>query len=238
MENFTARTAIVCSIVIALGLAFSGWFLRSGIVHFKDSERVVTVKGLSEIEVEADRVIWPIVYKEVGDNLTTLYSKMEATNSKITQFLTTNGIDAKEITVSPPEILDQQADRYATQPALYRYDATGIVTVSSNQVSIIRGLISRQGDLLKQGIAVGGNDYRYMTQYQYTGLNTIKPTMIEQATQNARAAAEKFAHDSASRLGKIKSANQGQFTITNRDDNTPYIKVVRVVTTIEYYLKD
>ena len=62
--------------------------------------------------------------------------------------------------------------------------------------------------------------------------------MIAEATGNARLSAEKFAKDSESDLGKIKSATQGQFTITDRDANTPYIKTVRVVTTIEYYLKD
>ncbi len=62
--------------------------------------------------------------------------------------------------------------------------------------------------------------------------------MIEEATRNARAVAEKFAADSQSRLGKLKRASQGQFTIEDRDSNTPYIKRVRVVSTVEYYLSD
>lgn len=62
--------------------------------------------------------------------------------------------------------------------------------------------------------------------------------MIEEATKNARNAAEKFAIDSNSKLGKIKRANQGQFTISDRDPNTPYIKTIRVVTTVDYYLED
>jgi hypothetical protein len=62
--------------------------------------------------------------------------------------------------------------------------------------------------------------------------------MIEEATRKAREVAEKFARDSASRLGKIRSAQQGQFTISDRDDSTPYIKNVRVVSTVEYYLSD
>jgi OsmC subfamily peroxiredoxin len=66
----------------------------------------------------------------------------------------------------------------------------------------------------------------------------IKPEMIEEATKNARAVAEKFAADSDSRLGKIRSAQQGQFTIENRDSTTPHIKKVRVVSTVEYHLAD
>ena len=82
-----------------------------------------------------------------------------------------------------------------------------------------------------------GGDYRFNVSYEFTGLNEVKPEMIEEATRNARAAAEKFAKDSDSRLGKIRNASQGQFSIANRDENTPYIKTVRVVTTINYYLK-
>jgi hypothetical protein len=62
--------------------------------------------------------------------------------------------------------------------------------------------------------------------------------MVEESTRNARATAEKFAKDSDSELGKIRRATQGQFSITDRDNNTPYIKNVRVVSTIEYYIKD
>ena len=102
----------------------------------------------------------------------------------------------------------------------------------------MRGLIAEQGELLQKGIAVTGGDYRYNVQYEYTGLNKIKPQMIEEATKNAREAAEKFAKDSESELGKIKSASQGQFSITDRDANTPYIKKVRVVTTVNYSLED
>jgi hypothetical protein len=86
-------------------------------------------------------------------------------------------------------------------------------------------------------VAITGGDYRYNILYEFTGLNEIKPQMIEEATKNAREAAEKFAVDSGSRLGKIRNASQGQFTITDRDANTPFIKNVRVVTTVNYYLR-
>ncbi len=98
--------------------------------------------------------------------------------------------------------------------------------------------MSEQAELLKQGIAITGGDYRYNVVYEFTGLNKVKPQMIEEATKNARVAAEKFAKDSESRLGKIKNASQGQFSISDRDANTPYVKNIRVVTTVDYYLKN
>ena len=62
--------------------------------------------------------------------------------------------------------------------------------------------------------------------------------MIEEATKNAREVAEKFALDSNSKVGKIKTARQGLFTITDRDQNSPQIKIVRVVSSIDYFLED
>ena len=167
-----------------------------------------------------------------------MYNQINNTNKAIVEFLLQKGIAEKEITVNAPEIIDLNAERYTENRTGYRYNVTAVITVTSMKVDLVRQLISEQGELLKQGIAITGGDYRYNVQYDYTDLNSIKPQMIEEATKNARAAAEKFASDSNSKLGKIKHANQGQFTITDRDSNTPYIKKVRVVTTIDYYLED
>jgi hypothetical protein len=131
-----------------------------------------------------------------------------------------------------------QAERYSSTPSAYRYNATSVVTVTSKDVAKVRKLMTEQAELLKQGIAIAGGDYRYNVVYEFTGRNQIKPRMIEEATKNARTAADKFARDSDSELGKIRDASQGQFTITDRDANTPFIKNVRVVTTINYYLKN
>jgi hypothetical protein len=93
-------------------------------------------------------------------------------------------------------------------------------------------------ELGKQGIAISGENYESKTVFLFTKLNDIKPVMIEEATKNARTVAEKFAQDSKSKLGRIRSASQGQFSIDDRDSNTPFIKKVRVVSTIQYYLSD
>jgi hypothetical protein len=178
------------------------------------------------------------MYKEVGNDLSTLYNKISNTNKAIVDFLKQKGITEDEISINAPEIIDMQAERYVGENKSYRYNVTTVITVTSNKVDLVRNLISEQGELLKQGIAITGGDYRYNIQYDYTSLNQIKPQMIEEATKNAREAAQKFAKDSDSELGKIKRATQGQFSIDNRDANTPYIKRVRVVTTIEYSLED
>lgn len=232
------KNRIVESVILAAALVIFGILLYSSINNFTDRDRIVTVKGLAEMEVPADKVIWPLMYKDIGNDLTTLYTNIQSKNKTIVEFLQSNGISRDEISVAPPEIIDMEAERYQNQTIQYRYNATSVITVTSSNVDMIRKLISEQTELLRQGIAITGGDYRYNTIYEFTGLNNIKPPMIEEATKNAREAAEKFALDSGSKLGKIRNASQGQFSITDRDANTPYIKNVRVVTTINYYLKN
>ena len=224
---------------IGLGLIVMGAILSYGIITVKDRDRIVTVKGLAEREVNADRVIWPLVFKEIGNDMTSIYNEINRKNGIVCDFLEENGITEAEISIAAPQIIDMRAERYVNSNEInYRYNVTSIITVSSGQVDKVRQLITRQADLLKKGVAITGDDYRYTTQYEFTRLNDIKPEMIEEATVAARNAAEKFAKDSDSKLGKIRRANQGQFVISDRDNNTPYIKQVRVVTTIDYYLKD
>ena len=145
--------------MLAVGVIVAGWLLSGGIRHFKDSERVVTVKGLAEREVKADRVIWPLSYKEVGNDMLALYNAMESANAKIVGFLKSNGIAESEISVAPAEIVDMQAERYVPEGVRYRYNVTGVVTVTTTNVEQVLKLMSRQSDLLKQGVAIASGDY-------------------------------------------------------------------------------
>ena len=226
------------AIILAIGMLLLGVFINNGFSEFAQKDRSVNVKGLAEMEVPADKVTWPLVYKSLGNDLGALYDDIKRSNQTILGFLKEKGIEEAEISVNAPEIIDQKAERYSNNDSPYRYNVTSVITVTSTKVDLVRKLISEQGELLKRGIAITGGDYRYNVSFEYTSLNKIKPGMIEEATKNAREAAEKFAKDSESKLGKIRHANQGQFSISDRDANTPYIKKVRVVTTIEYSLED
>lgn len=234
MKNFRVE-----AIILSIGLLLLGVFIERGFSEFAGRDRSVNVKGLAEMEVLADKVTWPLVYKSLGNDLNALYEEIKRSNRTITEFLKEKGLTDKEISINAPVIVDMKAERYGNnQASPYRYNVTTVITVTSNKVDLVRGLITEQGELLKRGIAITTGDYQYNIQYEYTGLNTIKPQMIEEATKNARQAAEKFAKDSESTLGKIRHANQGQFSISDRDPNTPHIKKVRVVTTIDYSLED
>ena len=229
---------IISAIIIAAGIVVMGFALRSGIVTFKDMDRRVTVKGLSEREVKADKVTWPLVYKELGNDPAAMYQLLVYKNRQVVAFLKSAGIKDEDISVNPPVITDRQADNYGNEIMNYRYKAKSVITVTSSDVDKVRSLMRRQSELMKQGIALVSEEYSNTTvSYEFTGLNKIKPEMIEEATKNARATAQKFADGSESSLGGILSAQQGQFSIEDRDSNTPYIKRLRVVNTIEYSLK-
>lgn len=225
-------------LLIGVGLLLLGLCMKSGIDDFAHRDRIVTVRGLAQRDIPANKVTWPIVSKLTGDDLKSIYTQVQSIDSAITTFLKTNGITDAEISVNPPAVTDLKADQYNAANAPYHYSVTAVVTVTSSRVELVRKLINRQTELMAQGIAITAGDYNYPTLYEYTDLNTIKPAMIAEATQNARKAADKFAEDSHSKLGKIKTASQGQFSIDDRDQYTPQIKTVRVVSTIEYYLKD
>lgn len=231
----TTKTAVVASTILAIGLIVLGFAIKGGIDNFVNRDRCVTVRGLCEKEVNANKVTWPIVTKETGNDLSSIYSRIQDTNRAVRQFLLENGISDSEITFSAPDVFDTRAERYASE-ATYRYKVTNVVVVTSSQVDKVRQLMEQQTGLMRQGIAVVAGDYNYPTIYEYTDLNTIKPEMIAEATAAAREAADKFANDSGSPLGKIITANQGQFSITDRDQYTPNIKTIRVVTSITYAL--
>ncbi|MFI3239463.1 MAG: SIMPL domain-containing protein [Bacteroidales bacterium] len=231
------QSRVIESLILAIGLVIMGGFISSAFDHYTDSRRVVTVKGLAEMEVKADKVTWPIVYRELGNDLPTIYNRTNKINQTIITYLNENGISTEEITVNAPEVADLKTDRYNSNPITDRYNVTGVITVTSDKVDKVREIINKQGELLKKGIALVTETYSNPITYEYTSLNKIKPEMIQQATKNARIAAEQFAKDSDCKIGEIVTANQGQFSITNRDQYTPYIKSVRVVTTITYSLQ-
>ena len=229
---------IIPSALIALGIVILGLCVKAGIDDFTNKDRRVVVKGLAEKEVDADKVTWPIVSKEIGNNLPELYHKIAVTQASIKRFLKAGGVADAEITVNAPIIIDLNADQYSDNKRAYRYNITSILTVTSRNVSQVRALIARQGELLKDGIAIVSGDYDNRIRYEFVSFKAMKPKMMEEAIANAEKTAQQFATSSKSKLGKIVSADQGQFSIDDRDSNTPYIKKVRVVSTVTYALKD
>jgi len=189
--------------------------------------------------VPADVVIWPLTYQLAGNDLAELSESIAETNATVLRFLAENRIEPADVSTAAPNVIDRHAQAWGETASIeYRYIATATVTVYSKDVEGVRQAMANAIELGKNGIALGGEQFGNQVQYLFTGLNDIKPEMIEESTFNARVVAEKFAADSESTLGKIRTASQGQFSISDRDSTTPHVKNVRVVSTVEYYLSD
>ncbi|MFY8274310.1 SIMPL domain-containing protein [Pseudoalteromonas sp. SSDWG2] len=238
MHKSITHINILPAFLLALGLASIGLLMRSAIIDFKAMERTVVVKGLAEQHVQADTAIWPIVFTEAGDKLDEASDALQEKQNAVVAFLKLHGFDDSEISLGQVTVIDRKAQQYGPQDVGLRYLVTANMSVYSQDPAKVRHASSQISELARQGIAIAGDRFANRIEYLFTGLNEIKPQMIEQATHNAREVAQKFATDSQSTLGKIKSARQGQFSIVERDSTSPHLKKVRVVSTIEYYLVD
>lgn len=232
MREFSA------ALVVALGMAAAGYLIGHGFVEARSADRSVEVKGLAEREVLADTAIWPLQIIVAGNDLQALLNQIDDQSGQVQAFLTDSGFTSEEVSIGAPNVVDRQAQNYGDPTQRVRFSVARNLTVFTRQVEAVRGAASGLLELGKAGIVVTQSDYESRTQYLFNGLNALKPEMIEEATRNAREVAEKFAEDSGSQLGRIRSARQGQFSIQDRDSNNPHIKKIRVVSTLNYYLVD
>lgn len=234
------NSVLLPALFLALGLCAAGYFIGETFVKGKQFDRFVSVKGLSEREVPADLAVWPVNIVLTGNDLSELQQQVERQNNVVYQFFMDRGFSSEEVTRGIVNITDAQANIYNTS-AQYnpnRFLAKSEFTVRTTDVNKLQKAQAESLSLLSAGIIFGSKNEWQPVEYIFTGLNAIKPEMVEEATRNAREVADKFARDSESRVGAIRVARQGQFSISDRDINTPQIKVVRVVSTIDFQLED
>jgi hypothetical protein len=230
----------ISALLLSLGLVLAGYFIGNLQVKGKKYDRYVTVKGLSEREVPADLAVWPISIALTGNDLQALSRRIEVQNEEVYRFFAERGFGPEEITRGPVSIVDARANIYnpQAQSAPNRYLAKSEFTVRTTEIPKLQRALTESPDLLSRGIVMGSKNEWAPIEYMFTGLNDLKPEMVAEATRNAREVADKFARDSDAKVGRIRTANQGLFSIANRDANTPQIKKVRVVSTIEFQLED
>ena len=227
--------SIIAALLLALGLLGAGWFASQGMARLKTQDRYVTVKGSAEKIVDADLVVWPLPHSVGGNDLAGVQHQLDANTATIRAFFAGAGFKPEEIVVSPPRLEDRWAYAYGDNRPPERYRYANTVTLRTGNVDKALAALRQSGELVGRGVMIGEGS---TPDFDYTKLNDIKPALIAEATANARESAVQFAKDSDSRLGGIRSANQGVVTISERDHSSPQVKKVRVVTTVEYFLKD
>lgn len=227
--------SLPAALLIALGLAAGGWLSAQGLAKFRTADRYVTVKGLAERHVEADLVVWPLPHAVAGNDLAQVQAALDANTAAIRRFFTDAGFGDEEIVVSPPRLEDRAAYAWGEQQPRERYRYSNTVTLRTARVGEALEALRRTGELVASGVLLAEGGF---PQFEYTRLNDIKPALIAEATAAARASAEQFAQDAKAKVGGIRSANQGQIDISDRDQGSPQVKKIRVVTTVEYFLVD
>lgn len=238
MQNISKTSSFILGSFFLVSLFLFGYLLSNAIVKYKELDRTVVVKGLSEKEVLADVAIVPIKIIQSNNKQDMLIDTINSDTNIVLDFLKEYGIKDEEITISSISVVDKMANEYSNSEFPIRYFASKTINIYSSNIEKIKNLSSSLSALAQKGVLYKVDDYDTKIEYIYTKLNDIKPSMIEEATQNARLVANKFAKDSNSTLGKIKKASQGQFEIYSIDKNNEHIKKIRVVSTIEYYLVD
>ena len=227
-------------VLICISIVIAGYFVGNMHKTGKKYDRYVQVKGLSEREVNADLAVWPINITLTGNDLRSLQGDIESQNNEVYNFFVAQGFDQNELTKGSTNISDVRADIYNSnfQNNAFRYLAKSEFTVRTTDINKLQKALSESLELMSKGILLGSKNTWRPIEYIFTGLNELKPSMIEEATKNAREVAEKFALDSDANVGEIRMASQGLFSITDRDENTPQIKMVRVVSTIDFQLEN
>jgi len=238
--------ATIPAAIVALGLALGGLAVGSGFARARAADRYVTVKGVAEREVKANLAIWPLKVVGADNDLATANKKVAANIEGVRQFLARHGLDTTQVQLSEFNVNDALAAEYAPErPPANRYVIRQTMLIRSSQPDRVLAASQQVSELAAIGVVVssGSGEMGNGPTFVFSGLNQLKPTMIADATARAREAAEQFAHDSHSELGSIRQANQGVFEILPRDqaqgisEESQIAKVVRVVSTIDYYLR-
>ena len=246
-------SSLIIAVVIVIGLTLSAFILGKSIQRFKSDDRYISVKGFSEKEVKADFVIWSLKLRIATNDLQEGSKSMEVARQKVIRFLTKNGIDDSEIIRQGLTVSDRQANEYTPPNGLnLRYVIEETVEVRSNNVDTVQKVSRMTSELLDAGVALAGsNEWRGSgLKFLFTKLNTIKPEMLADATRNAGQTAEQFTKESKTVLGKMRKANQGLFSILDRDESLggqpdgnyssgtiDLYKKIRVVISVEYSIE-
>ncbi len=229
------RTAIVAALLLAIGMIVGGYLLGNGLMRARHADRSVTVRGLAERNVTADLAVWTLNYSEQGLDLAEVQGGIERDTQTVRRFFADLGFPADALSPAGASVSQGFVNGAQTVTINQR------LQLRTTDIARARRAVARQFDLVRQGVVLQEGSG---ISYSFTRLDAVKPAMVAAATKDARAAAEQFAKDSATRVGGIKSATQGYFSVEARDGeqagygvaDTPF-KKVRVVTTVDFYLE-
>jgi hypothetical protein len=233
VATVTRNTLLAASALLAVGAIGGGYLMGDGLRRAKMAERSVTVRGLAERNVTADLATWTIAYSATASDLATAQASVDRVTYAIRAFFKELGFP--DDALQPTGVNVSQF----TQDGVPTFTVRQRISLRTNDIARAERAVRRQFELVRRGVVLEEGSGMA---YTFTKLNDVKPAMVAEATKDARAAAEQFAKDSGTGVGGIKQATQGYFEITARDgggwgvSDSPF-KKVRVVTTVDFYLR-
>ncbi len=247
------RGTYALAIAIFIGSIGSATILGNALINMKMQDRNVQVRGVAERKVKADTAVWVIPINAANNDLHLAQSKVSSDTTKIINYLKQYNLVEDEISKRSTRVFDKLAQRYYTENNAPRYFVESEIVIKSLKIDDIVKASQNIGELIDQNITIAYDEYKYNgPKFFFTKLNDIKPDMLADATKEARKAANEFALNSKSKVGKIKRASQGLFSILSQEtvaaqensysygSNEAYFvdKIVRVIINVEYYLED
>lgn len=241
---------IIAAIAFAVGMIGGATVLGEAWRDAKKVDRYVTVRGVSEKDVKADLAVWPIRVRVAGNDLAEANKSADEARKKVLSFLTDSGIKPEDVASQNQRVEDRQAKDFDQGKAAFRYVVEYTILVRTTEVDKVQQISQMTDKLASADVVLSsqGNWDRSGPQFMFTQLNAIKPDMMASATKSAREVATQFADDSGSTVKSIRRANQGLFSINDRDRTTgsegngggsgtsDINKKVRVVVTVDYYI--
>lgn len=235
---------LTAALILGLGIALGGYLGGQGLVKSRLGDRTISVKGLSEREVKADLALWALRFVVTGNDLAETQAEMKRNAEVVGAFLKKHGFSEDEIELQAPQVTDRLAQMYSSGQFDTRFIIAQQIVLRTTDVDRVAEANRDTSALVEQGVVLSNEYGPVRPSYLFTRIADVKPEMLEEATMRAREAAETFAADSGARLGGIRRAWQGQFSIQARDDtpgvqeNEQIMKTVRVVSTIDYLIVD
>ena len=234
---------LLASLILGISAIISAALISDGLTDLKTGDRYVTVKGVAERQVTADLALWPIRFVATGASLSEAQDKARSSRDAIIAFLKLQAIDQDAVELQRLDVTDTRANPYQANNGEQKFIISQTLMVRSTDIDRIRQAAQGVSELVDSGVVLSSDYGPSGPTYVFNGLNDIKPEMIAEATASAREAADQFAQDAKAELGGLRRANQGVFQILARDqapgimEQQQPVKTVRVVSTVEYYLR-
>ena len=234
------------TIIFSVALVIAASVLGYQVKQVGGGRESISVKGLAEKPVKADRAEWNVTLQVRGATIAEALGKLRKERPALDEFLAKAGFEAATLTESN-ESTDPNYEQVEGRNGNMRtvqdgYVARQSITINTTDIGKIiaaaKGIVQFEAD---------GHPVNFgQPQFLVSNLEEVKMSLIAAAMQNSKARAGEFAKSGDVKVGRMRSASQGAFYILaaggDQDvsdwggsyDKSTVNKIARVVVTVDY----